>query len=61
MNYTETPDPTFKDDNGRNLLDIKHSIELYKYEALQKKLDKEKVDDNAIMNRAYDNVYGLCT
>ena len=40
INYTEPPDPTFKDEAGSDLSGIKQKLELYKYEALLKKLDK---------------------
>ena len=38
ITYTEPPEPTFKDEAGSNLSDIKQKLELYKYEALLNKL-----------------------
>ena len=40
ITYTEPPNPTFRDEYGSNLSDIKQNLGLYKYEALLNKLEK---------------------
>ena len=40
---------TFRDEASNDLSYIKQKLEQYKYEALLKKLEKEKVDDDVIM------------
>ena len=61
ITYTEPPETKFKEEAGSDLSDIKQKLELYKYEALLKKLEKEKVDDDAIMKQEYAIANGKCT
>ena len=61
ITYTEPPEPTIKDEAGIDLSVIKQKLELYTYEALLKKLEKEKVYDGATMKQAHSIAYGQCT